>query len=291
MRVQRPAREKRTEEQIREHYEIERELADRLRNAPRSERATLYAVVYDELFRRVPHHPQWTKQSNGGREKEIAAQVRLLQPYLTPGSTFLEVGAGDCMLSRTVAGLVGQSYAVDVSSKLLGERPVPANFRLVLSGGCDIGLPDESVDVAYSYQLMEHIHPDDAADQVREILRILKPGGRYICITPSRLSGPHDISIYFDTVATGFHLKEYSIGDLAHLFKQVGFERVTVGRQLGARPLRVPVAPLRFIERAVEMLSPRLRQRICRTRLMRYLLNVTVIACKGTSQSSWYSPA
>jgi SAM-dependent methyltransferase len=283
MQGQRPVQGKRTPEQIREHYEIEKELANRLRNAPRSERASLYAAVYDELFRRVPHHPQWTKQNNGSREKDIAAQVRLLRPYLTPGSTFLEVGAGDCMLSRTMAALVSQSYAVDVSSKLLGDAPVPANFRLVLSGGCDITLPDESVDLAYSYQLMEHIHPDDAADQVHEILRVLKPGGRYLCITPSRLSGPHDISIHFDTVATGFHLKEYSIGDLADLFKQAGFERVMAGRQLSARAWRVPVGPLRLIEQAVGMLPPRLRQRVCRTRLMGHLLNVTVIAFKGAS--------
>ena len=42
---------------LREHYLIERELADRLRSAPRSERGALYSELYDELFRRVPYHP------------------------------------------------------------------------------------------------------------------------------------------------------------------------------------------------------------------------------------------
>ena len=42
----------RSEAQIREHYEVEKELASRLRNAPKEARGTLYRALYDELFRR-----------------------------------------------------------------------------------------------------------------------------------------------------------------------------------------------------------------------------------------------
>jgi hypothetical protein len=51
----------RTAEELRQHYEIEKELATRLRNSSRGERAAMYTQVYDELFRRVPKHPQWTQ--------------------------------------------------------------------------------------------------------------------------------------------------------------------------------------------------------------------------------------
>jgi len=50
--------ENRNIRQLREHYEIERELANRLRNASKEERVRLYASSYDELFLRVAHHPQ-----------------------------------------------------------------------------------------------------------------------------------------------------------------------------------------------------------------------------------------
>jgi tetratricopeptide (TPR) repeat protein len=43
-------------EQIREQYDVERELADRLRAASREERKQLYTELYEELFRRIPHH-------------------------------------------------------------------------------------------------------------------------------------------------------------------------------------------------------------------------------------------
>ena len=44
----------RTAAQIRAHYEIEKELASRLRGASKAERRTLYASLYDELFRAFP---------------------------------------------------------------------------------------------------------------------------------------------------------------------------------------------------------------------------------------------
>ena len=47
---------------IEHHYRVELELAGRLRAAPRAERLSLYGPLYDELFRRVPNHPQLTRK-------------------------------------------------------------------------------------------------------------------------------------------------------------------------------------------------------------------------------------
>ena len=52
----------RTDADIESHYRVEVELAGRLRAAPRAERLGLYGAVYDELFRRVPTHPQLTRK-------------------------------------------------------------------------------------------------------------------------------------------------------------------------------------------------------------------------------------
>jgi len=45
----------RSEAQIAEHYRVEREIAERLRTAPKSERRSLYSGAYDELFQRSLH--------------------------------------------------------------------------------------------------------------------------------------------------------------------------------------------------------------------------------------------
>ena len=193
------------------HYEIERELADRLRRAAPAERKALYSRVYDELFSRVPDHPQNTwKNEPALQAARTARQARFLDRFLTADSVYLEVGPGDCHLALTIAQRVSRVYAVDVSELIAQNGELPANFKLIISDGVSIDVPPGTVRVAYSNQLMEHLHPDDALEQLGEIYRALGPGGVYVCITPHRFSGPHDISRFFDAEARGFHLKEYS---------------------------------------------------------------------------------
>ena len=54
----------RTDAQVREHYELEKQLARQLMAAQRDERRHLYSALYDELFRRLPHHPQWARKAS-----------------------------------------------------------------------------------------------------------------------------------------------------------------------------------------------------------------------------------
>jgi SAM-dependent methyltransferase len=216
----------RTAEQIREHYEIERELADRLRHGTREERRRLYTEVYDELFRRVPLHPQLQKKAAPeDRRRVVRRKLRLLGHYLRPGLRFMELGPGDCALALTVAGSAAAVTAVDVSPDITAGFTPPDNFTLCISDGASVPVPAGSVDLAFSDQLMEHLHPDDAREQLAGVFAALAPGGAYVCITPSRLSGPHDVSQHFDGEATGLHLKEYTIAELVGLFRQVGFDR------------------------------------------------------------------
>jgi len=140
-------------------------------------------------------------------------------------------------------------------------------------------VPPGSVTVAYSNQLMEHLHPDDAREQLRNIFEALAPGGRYVCLTPNRLNGPHDVSRHFDETATGFHLKEYTIGELRTLFKQAGFS--TVDLYLGGKgfyrgfPLCLP--PLR---RGLSNLPISLRKAIARSLPVRALLFGRLVGTK-----------
>src|SRR2546425_9014273 len=138
---------------------------------------------------------------------------------------FGEMGAGDCSFSFEGVVFKKGVCAVVVCEKITKNARPPLNFRLILSDGCSIPLPRASVNVCYSNQLMEHLHPDDALEQLENIVKVLVPGGVYICITPNRLTGPHDISRHFDAVATGFHLREYTRTELRDLFKAAGFSR------------------------------------------------------------------
>jgi SAM-dependent methyltransferase len=265
---------------LREHYEVERELADRLRHATREQRRSLYGPVYDELFQRVPHHPQLTRKSSLELSQAgVAPQLQLLGPYLRHDSVVLEIGPGDCSLSLALAKRVRRVYGLDVSEKITRQLTVPENFELILSDGTSVPLPPASVDVAYSNQLMEHLHPDDAREQLEGIYRSLRPGGVYVCITPNRVSGPHDISTHFDSVATGFHLKEYTVRELRRLFGEVGFRKVRP--LLGRRGfwITAPAPPVEAAEALLARLPRQARQRIGRT-LGRAFLGIRLVATK-----------
>lgn len=274
--------ENRTMEQLKEHYEIERELANRLRNASRQERRHCYSSLYDEMYRRVPSHPQLALRSSPAEKRlAVSRQMKFVKPFLGADTIFLEVGSGDCALSLEAAGFVRQVYAVDVSSEVTrGLTRPPINFHLVLSDGSSIPLPPNSVNVAYSNQQVEHLHPDDAFEQLDSIYRTLTPGGTYICITPNRLSGPHDISRYFDEVATGFHLKEYTTSELSSLFRRVGFSRVRAYIGGKGKHIRAPLVPIVLYEAFLERLPRVLRKAFVRILPLRLPLGIRLVGVK-----------
>lgn len=214
----------RTIEQKKHHFEVEKGLANKLRQAPASARPRLYGQLYDELFKRVPDHPQLRQKADPEfSAKRVAQKMKLLRRYLGKEKTFLELGAGDCQLSIAVAPFVKKVIAQDVSQEITESGKLPANLEIKITNGIDLGVPDDSIDLAYSNQLMEHLHPDDAKAQLRNIFRALKKNGIYLIITPNRLSGPHDISRYFSDTAQGFHLHEYTYRELTTLLRQIGF--------------------------------------------------------------------
>ena len=281
MLIKIPKREKRTLEQIREHYEIEKELANRLRKASREERRYLYADLYDELYRKVPHLPQLTRKRDPKlRLLAVSVQMRLLKRFLNPESTFLEIGPGDCSLSLEVAKHVRKVYAIDVSKEITKDEIFPQNFELIISDGCSIPIPESSISIAYSFQLMEHLHPDDAIDQLQNIYKALTPGGKYICSTPNRLSGPHDISKYFDKVSTGFHLKEYTVTELYKLFRKFGFSKISTYIGCKGNYVKFPLFLIILCEIILRILPFSLRKGIANTLPFKSLLGMMIVGTK-----------
>ena len=264
----------RSPEQIREQYEVEKALAARLRGGTADERKQLYGKLYDEMYQRLPHHPQLTRKVSAEEtESTISGQLRFLSRFIGNDTTYLEVGPGDCALTLEVARHVRKAIGVDVSAEVTASDHRRSNFELKLSDGTSIPVPAGSIDVAYSNQRMEHLHPDDARTQLVNLSRALKVGGLYVCVTPNRLTGPHDISLGFDAVATGFHLREYTNAELFDLFRECGFGRVKIYNSIRGRTFRVPTGPLLAFERWLVRQPPQRQRALLRQPLVRKLLN------------------
>lgn len=270
----------RTPDQLRQHYEVERELAARLKNSSRDERRELYRSCYDELFRRVPDHHLLKKKADSDVGALYGRVLKILRRYVGPETIFLEIGAGDCRVALEMAKVVKRVYAVDVSSEIVGGFEPPTNFELILSDGCSIDVPRGSVDVILSNQLIEHVHPEDVSLQLEESYRALKFGGKLLCFTPHRFSGPHDISKHFDEVATGFHLHEYTSGELATALRNAGFFRVSQLAEAKGISMIVPLTPVLALESLVGRLPPRRRRRLCQGRGLSILFERLIVVAE-----------
>ncbi|MBR0753292.1 class I SAM-dependent methyltransferase [Bradyrhizobium jicamae] len=258
------------------HYKVEIALADRLRNSSRADRKHLYTSVYEELFREVPYHPLLVLKSQGTKRAELQELLEILRPFLERDTVYAEIGAGDCALTMLVAPHVRKAYAIDVSETVTRGASAP-NLEVVISDG--ISIPVKAT-LIFSNQLMEHLHPEDARDQLANVFAALEPGGKYFCITPNRLNGPHDVSGGIDDVARGFHLREYTNRELASLLRSAGFARVQAFVRIRNFQTTLPVGVVTALETIVGCLPRSLGWRVSNLPILRRMLGIQLIATR-----------
>ncbi len=271
-----------TEEQIFKIYEVEKIQSQKLRSVENStQRKDLYGIVYEEYFQKLPFHPQFTiKNDTVKQQNRVAYQWNQIKPFTNRSSVFVEVGAGDCSFSIAVAQHFKNVIALEVSAEIVKNIDFPENVRCVIFDGFNIPLAENSVDLVYSNQLMEHLHPDDAEEQLKSIFKILKKGGKYTCITPNRFTGPHDISRFYGDTLEGFHLKEYSSTDLDVIFKKVGFSKVTAHTVIKNRYIKIPFMFIRLLEGVLAKCSKAQRMKLLKIKPLAIIFNSFITAIK-----------
>lgn len=239
----------RSPEALRRHYELEKELAQRILQSAPEDRSRVTKACYDEMYRSITDHPYFTVTPE---EQWFRDQVAALFVHLIgSGHDVLEAGCGTGDRAVAVARAGNRVTGLEIASEVVGQqvRDEPG-VELVIDDAIHLGkVADQSFDVVFSNQLVEHFHPEDTALHFASVARVLRPGGRYIFDTPNRLLGPADISRYFgDELAKGFHLKEWTYREIRSLMRSCGFRsfRSPWGRMRGylEEPRRIDRAML-----------------------------------------------
>lgn len=110
-----------------------------------------------------------------------------------PGRTVLDVGGGPGYFRDAFrdAGARWLSVDADLGELSLAGTPGPG---VVLGSALALPLPDASVDVCYSSNLLEHVH--DAERAAEEMVRVTRPGGAVYLSFTTWLSpwGGHETS-------------------------------------------------------------------------------------------------
>lgn len=260
MKLKRKLPRDRTFEQVRRHYEVESSIAMKLKKANREERKKLFPVMYDELFTKVPDHPRSkTRKAVDEIQASNKKKLELVKDYVNDSSVFVEFGPGDCHFAFEVCNHAKKAFAVDISDQRAEKLHVPANFKLIIYDGFNLDIESDSVDVVFSDQFIEHLHPEDVEDHFRLVKRILRSGGSYIFRTPHAFFGPHDISKYFSDEPEGFHLKEWTYSEVEEILKLVNFTSWDgfwrINRKLNKKYVRIPFCYFKTAEAMLEWLQ------------------------------------
>jgi 2-polyprenyl-3-methyl-5-hydroxy-6-metoxy-1,4-benzoquinol methylase/uncharacterized protein YbaR (Trm112 family) len=98
------------------------------------------------------------------------------------GKTLLDIGCnwGRWSIAATRAGYevigIDPSFEAIVAARRIA-RQLKANARYVVADARRLPFPDGSFDVVFSYGVLQHFSKPDVAVSVREIARVLDPGG------------------------------------------------------------------------------------------------------------------
>jgi SAM-dependent methyltransferase len=163
---------------------------------------------------------------------------------LAPGSRVLDLGCGDgrhLRPTRFLSGVTGvaldigesevaatarQLRAIDAGDPLAGSAAADAGPWLVLRGdGYALPFQDESFDCVIASEILEHLHDDEQS--LREIRRVLKPGGLLAVTVPRWL--PERICWALSTSyhsVPGGHVRIYRRRQLARRLARHGYELI-----------------------------------------------------------------
>jgi len=171
------------------------------------------------------------------RAKVWKAIARHLSPHVPHGGHVLELGAGYCDWINNVQA--ARRVAVDLWPELpkhaaAGVEPLVADIAAGLHA-----LGDRSFDVVLASNLLEHFCHDAAAAVVRDVARLLRPGGRFVLIQPNFRYAWRS---YFDDYT---HRSIFTDISLPALLRAGGFRIVQVKPRFtpySIQGTRVPVA-------------------------------------------------
>lgn len=198
-----------------------------------------------------PHYflPNWEKKypADWPHARKVAANQQeglayrrkivneLIVPNAAPDARMLDFGCGPGVIAIMAAAHVGKVLAVDVSRGVIAiSRALehPANVEFVANRKDDLSfIAAGSLDLVFSFVVLQHLTPDQVRSFLGEFYRVLKPGGR--AVLQIKLRGPnqprHDPGVGgWLHRRTMLRMVFYTRPEMQKLLKKNGFRDFTI---------------------------------------------------------------
>jgi ubiquinone/menaquinone biosynthesis C-methylase UbiE len=189
-----------------------------------------YNNIYSDLKNTTPVDSDEGKNTFGFKSDYIESAKDLFA-----NRTVIDIGCGAGVSTAHIGRYAKTVYGLECSTFILEEARKRceslSNIHFLFIEGTKLPFDDRSIEVAYSNDVIEHFHPDDAIMHLQEVLRVLKERGRYYFWTPGKNTGPHDFTKNFYPKGIGVspmasHIREYNFAEMIAILKQVGYRKV-----------------------------------------------------------------
>lgn len=150
----------------------------------------------------------------------LSFHYRLSLDYLNPEDRVLDIacgyGFGSAMLANKVGEVIGADLDAETLAIVAEKYKQQSNLTFQAANGLSMPFEDNSFDAIVSFETIEHL---DADGFLKEVQRVLQPGGRFIMSTPQNALGHVPINPH--------HLIEYSLEQIkAKVASYLSLEKV-----------------------------------------------------------------
>lgn len=151
-----------------------------------------YALAFRLRRRRGHLGDEWNPPELAG-DWVRRLDEEIFAPFLGTCDVLLELGPGGGRFTEILLPKCRRLIAADTSPRMLGllRRRFEGDRRvepLQLDGTGLAPIPDASVDAAFAYDVFVHLHHWDFVNYLRELRRVLRPGGKAVIHHANTLS-------------------------------------------------------------------------------------------------------
>jgi ubiquinone/menaquinone biosynthesis C-methylase UbiE len=161
----------------------------------------------------------------------------LLAREYAPGKRVLDIPSGEGYGSHLLADVAESVVGIDIAPDAVAhasEKYRRDNLSYLAASGTKVPLPDASFDLIVSFEMIEHIHEQDAF--LDEVNRLLKPDGVFLISSPNRVEY---------TEKTGykneFHVRELDKDELREKLYRYWPHQLWFGQRLSFHSIVWPI--------------------------------------------------